>query len=279
MRVVLAVAISSALMQTFAIRAAFSQSTDTTTYLDPLISGAQSTAANTAPAAGASPPAGSGSTPIGVPSGQTGAAQLPIWIPNAQTGGAKCPPWIPNFPANDIDLQDSELNLPYSNSQSTEPGKLGGMLAPYIPHAPSTPGSDPGILQTVGNYPTDAYIAPVGPNGGLPDGYAPTTRRGGQHTQDFGLTRTSGSLLTDFGQPLLQVPNLAQVPNCSQDGPRPLTYDSNLTPTRALNLPSAQETTNSPMNASYAPANSFCYGNRTLFKGPGVYAQMTEINY
>jgi len=268
-------------MQTFAVRTAFAQSTATTTYYDPLIPGAQSTAANTAPTAGAPPPIGSGSSPVGVPAGQTGVSNLTIWIPNAQTGGAKLPPWIPNVPANDIDLQNSELNLHYNDSASTAPGALGPLLAPYIPPSPSTPGADPGILQkTVGGYPTDAYLAPVNPNGGLPNnGKAPITRRGGQDTGDYGLTRTRGSQLTDFGQPLLQIPNLAQVPNVSQDGPRPVTYDSNLTPTRALNLPSAQETTNTPMNTTYSPANSFCYGNRTLFKGAGVYANMTEANY
>jgi hypothetical protein len=252
--------VGGVLLQTLVASGASAQ--EATTLHNPLINGAQSTQAGTAPTQGAIPPIGSGSTPTGVPAGMTGNGTLL--------------PWVPNVPFNNIDLQNTQLTLPYDNTALTAPGALGPLLAPSIPAPPSTPGTDPGILQTVGGYATDAVLVPVNAAGGLPNGSAPTTRRGGQHTGDFGLTRTSGSVTTDFGQPLLQVPNLAQTPSTQQDGPRTITYDTNLEPTTTeyFTNPAAQA---SP--GATDQTNGLLYGNRILFKGSGVYAQATQANY
>jgi hypothetical protein len=85
-----------------------------------------------------------------------------------------------------------------------------------------------------------------------------------------------GSLNTDFGQPLLAVPNLAKVPQVAEDGPRQPTYDSNLipTPTEYFTNPPAQATP-----GSTDPTHPFLFGNRTLFKGQGVYTNATQANY
>jgi len=246
--------------------AAFAQ--EATTLRNPLIQGAYSTPAGTTPLTGDAPPIGSGSTPLGVPQGMTGNPTLL--------------PWVPNVPFNNIDLQDTQLNLPYDNSVATPPGVLGSMLAPSIPAPPSTPGTNPttqpgnGILMTVGGYATDAAVVQVLPQGGLPNGSAPTTRRGGQGSGDYGLGRVKGSLNTDFGQPLLSVPNLAKTPQVAEDGPRNLTYDSNLIPTTTgyFTNPTAQQTP-----GSTDPTNGLLYGNRTLFKGQGVYTNATQANY
>jgi len=262
----LLVSVGGVLLQTLVATGAYAQSA--TTLHNPLIPGALYTPAQTSPTQGAIPPIGSGSTPIGVPAGMTGNGTLL--------------PWVPNVPFNNIDLQNTELTLPYNNSSLNTPGTLGPLLAPSIPPPPSTPGTNPttqpgnGILQTVGGYATDAVVVPVNAQGGLPNGSAPTTRRGGQTTGDYGLTRTNGSQLTDFGQPLLQVPNLAQTPSTQQDGPRQITYDSNLTPTTTeyFTNPPAQQTP-----GSTDLTNGLLYGNRVLFKGPGVYTNATQANY
>ncbi len=202
-----------------------------TTDRNPLIPGAQWTAPDQAPALMPVPPPGSGPTPTAVTPGQSGTGTLP--------------PWVTNMPSYNIDQQNSQLNLPVDASTTNAPGVLGPMLAPYIPAPPSTPGADPGILTTVSNYPTPAVEVQVCPGGGLPVGSAPTTRRGGQTTQSFGMPNTKGSMLTDFGQPLIQVPNLAQTPQYSEDGPRYATYidTTGSGVTRAANLPNAQATT------------------------------------
>jgi len=217
-------------MASFLILSPISMAQISTTLRNPLIPGAQYTDPYEAPALMPVPPPGSGPTPLGVTPGQTGDPTLP--------------PWVTNMPSYTINQQNSQLNLPYDASVATPPGVLGPMLAPYIPAPPSTPGADPGILLTVGNYPTSAVEVQVCPGGGLPDGQAPTTRRGGQDTQSFGTPNVKGSMLTDFGQPLIQVPNLAQMPQDSQDGPRIATHiDSGNGVSRAPNLPNAQATT------------------------------------
>jgi hypothetical protein len=221
----------------FAISSAaiFSQTTwaqSSTTLRNPLIPGAQWTAPNEAPAQMPLPPPGSGPTPLDVTPGQSGDPTLP--------------PWVTNMPAHTINQQDSQLNLPYTSSTLAAPGMLGPALGSYIPAPPSTPGADPGILPTVANsqYPTAAIVVPVCSGGGLPDGQAPTKRRGGQTTQNFGMPNIKGSMLTDFGQPLIQVSNLAQMPQDSEDGPRIATHiDNGNGVSRNPNLPNAQATT------------------------------------
>ena len=216
----------------------------TQTYRDPLIPGALWTAPDVAPTTMALPPVGS-TTYTGVPAGDTGDPTLP--------------PWNNRMPANTLGQQNNQVTG-LTNSWSGAPGTLGAALAPYITPPPSALGSDPGSLYTVGGYATDAAVVQVNSGGGLPTTGAPTTRRGGQTTQDFGLTKTNGSIVTDFGQNLIDMPNLATSPAFSQDGPRVLiaqpttasSTNSNLI--RNPNLPNAQETINQ-------------YGARILFNG------------
>jgi hypothetical protein len=215
-----------------AILAPMTWAQSSTSLRNPLIPGAQWSAPYEAPMQMPPPPPGSGPTPLGVTPGQSGDPTLE--------------PWVTNMPAHTINQQDSQLNLPYDPSTLAAPGMLGPALGSYIPAPPSTPGADPGILPTVANsqYPTAAIVVPVCPGGGLPDGQAPTKRRGGQTTQNFGMPNVKGSMLTDFGQPLIQVPNIAQMPQDSEDGPRIATHiDNGNGVSRNPNLPNAQATT------------------------------------
>jgi hypothetical protein len=99
------------------------------------------------------------------------------------------------------------------------------------PGPPSTPGGDPGILRNPDGYGSSAVAISVPNDGKYPDA-APIVPRGGQVTNDFGLYRNSGSLLTDFGQGMPNAPgngkkttdlNLPVNPQYSQDGPKPVT--------------------------------------------------------
>jgi hypothetical protein len=279
-------AVGGALLQIMATTPALAQIA--TTLHNPLIPGAQSTPANVAPTQGAAPPPGDGPTPTPVNAGMTGSPTLL--------------PWKTNVPFNNIDLQDTQINLPYNNSTEEAPGAFRQLLAPYIPPPPSTPGPDPGILHTINatgtgtSYPPAAKLVQVNANGGLPDDSPPTTRRGGQTTGDFGLTRTAraqlnnipnfvGSQLTDYGLPLTQVPNLAQQPQESQDGPRPVTYDSDLIGTRAEYFTNPQAQATSGYGGATNPdppttnPNPFSYGFRILFGKNQLPPNATQANY
>jgi hypothetical protein len=205
----------------------------------------------------------------------------PIGTPVGTLSAPTLLPWVGNTPTDQFGQTNSMVDFPADNSVLAEPGELGQVLAPYIPPPPSVLGSNPGSLTS-----SAGAIVQVNPGGGLPDGYAPTQRRSAQSTKDFGLTRTAraalmagsstqnpppanysaGSQLTDFGQPLLQKPNLAKIPNVSDDDPRATIVDQNLVSTRSPNIPNAQATTD-------------LYGQRTFFKGNGVYPQAIQADY
>jgi hypothetical protein len=186
----------------------------TTTLRNPLIPGAQSTDAGQSPFHGAPPPIGSGSTPQPVTPGMSGSPVPP-------------PSDVPNIP-------------PMSALQHFQ---VSALVQPYLTPPPSTPGADPGMLPPgLNGIQPDAAIVNVNSGGGLPDGQAPTKRRQGQMTSDYGGVRTRGSMLTDFGQLLPNQPNLATQPQYSQDGTRP-TMNGGLTGVnRSPNMTGAQTT-------------------------------------
>jgi hypothetical protein len=173
-------------------------------------------------------------------------------------------PWVPAIPADQIDQTNSQVNLGVTNSNQSAPFQLGSSL--IVPNAPSTPGSDPGLLPGHPGYPAPAAVVHVNAGGGkLPDNQAPTTGWNGQATHDFGLARTSGSLTTDFGQPVAKV--AAKAPQENQDGPRSATYPGVLgaTTNRSPNFTNAQECNSNPD------------GGRCLFSNSP--AQMTVAPY
>ncbi len=217
--------------------------TDTFT---PLVPGALSSGPYIAPMAGPAPPMGSGFTPMPVTPGMTGSPTLP--------------PSVLNTPANNIDVGNSNMTLSSFNPAATSaPGVLGPSLTGQIPGPVSTPGANPGSLTSDPinyGYNPSAVVVNVNSGGGLPNGSAPITGRGGQATRDFGLNKTGiGSLTTDFGQPLNANPNIAIQPQYSQDGPRAAQYPGQMDEiNRAPNLPNAQPTIS-------------LFGSQILFKG------------
>jgi hypothetical protein len=215
----------------------------TTSLRNPLIPSASQTAPGQKAPIGQAPPIGDGNVPEPIPAGMGGPPTLL--------------PWKTNVPANQIDIQDSQVNLGVDPSVETPPFVLGPMLNP--PHPPSTPGGDPGMLPGHPGFAAPARIVNINPNGGMPGDLAPTTKWGGQTARDFGLYRTHGSQLNDFGQRLKDKPDLAVKPVPCEDGPRPATYpgqmgaDSNRDPNIAQNSPG--QTTQD------------LYGNRMLIQG------------
>jgi len=136
--------------------------------------------------------------------------------------------------------EPSAVDIPPTpvNDKDAVNGYLGGSLTP--PN--STPGSDPGNLapNNSGVQPPAADVQ-VNDGGGLPAGGAPESKWGGQTSQDFGrnLKKGSDSQTCDFGQLLIDKPDLAKNPQFSQDGPRPTAQGSSRMP----QLPGAQQTT------------------------------------
>ena len=131
----------------------------TTTLRDPLVPGAEFSIPGVPPPLMPPPPVGDGPTPIGVTPGMTGPPTLL--------------PTVPDIPSNQIDQNNSIIPMPFTPAMETPPGVLGPALTPFIPHSPSTPGVDPGMLEippfeaAPGNFNT-AEELPIIPTGGLP---------------------------------------------------------------------------------------------------------------
>lgn len=177
----------------------------------PLIIGAPSAPAYSAPFEGQAPPIGDGFSPPPVTPGHRGyAPELPAsHVPN-----------IPTVPAG-------------------EQGKamVNGYVAPYLMPPTRYNPSDPGIIDSPPNFSSPPVaVGPINPGGGISGG-APIQRWGGQTTQDFGRRR-GGSSCVDFGQKLSQKSDLFRRPQTSEDGPR----QSAAGVGRASSLPGAQAT-------------------------------------
>ena len=225
----------------------------TTTLRNPLVPGAQFTAPNTAPTASAPPPPGSGTTPVGVTPGMTDSPTLP--------------PSVLSIPADQIDQSNSQQSLPFDPSNLSAPRVLGKSLT--VPSPPSTPGTDPGMFPGPIDFtPPPAAVVPINPEGGMPGDNAPQQRWGAQTTRDWGLVRTGGSQLYEFGQKLTAKPDLKTTPQESQNGPRQMTYPGQLgsDSNRTANLTGAQTTQD-------------WYGNRRFFKSSDDKAVQTIAPY
>ncbi|HEY9678460.1 MAG TPA: hypothetical protein V6C76_10655 [Drouetiella sp.] len=206
----------------------------------PLIQGAPNAAAGEAPMQGDPPPVGSGSTPMGVTPGMT-------------SGYAPPPSDVPMPPMSPLDRGSG--------------GGVNSYVQPFLTPPPSTPGVDPGMLPTPLSGASQAAVqVNINPGGGYPGDQAPQTRTGRQTSRDFGLARTNGSTLTDFGELLINKQVKVQ-PQFSQDGPRAVqTTTDGSGNTRNPNLSGAQTTQD-------------LHGNRTLFKGANLRARATIAPY
>lgn len=206
----------------------------------PLIPGAPNASAGQAAQEGAPPPIGSGSAPMGVTPGMMGMPNLP--------------------PPSDIPLP------PMSPLDRGSGGGVNSMVAPFLTPPPSTPGADPGMLPMQNGASKAAVELNINPGGGMPGDFAPQTRTGRQATRDLGLKRY-GSTLNDFGELLINKPNLRMQPQCSQDGPRSVqSYQGGAGGTRSANLAGAQTTQS-------------LYGNRTTFRGTNLRARATIADH
>lgn len=210
----------------------------------PLIQGAPNGAPNQCPAQGQPPAIGDGSRPAGVTYGQGY--------------------YNPELPASHVS------NVPLTMGGIEGKCMVNSAVQPYLRPPTQNNGCDPGMLDT----PPDFYQAPatvtnICPQGGI-QGDAPTQRWGGQTTRDYGTSvkcKKETTSTNDFGQRLLDKPDLYATPQCAEDGPR-ASYGAsdNTSLRRAPNRPMAQTTTDRQ-------------GNRTLFKGPNYRSQSTLANY
>lgn len=155
-------------------QAAFAQGS--TTLHNPLIPGYQQTPPFVPPRECPPPPVGDGPTPAGINPGMPGPPPLL--------------PWVPAIPANQIDRGSSGVNLPVGPPVETPPGILGPALTGFVPRPPSTPGPDPGPLQSPPGFIIPADRVLVNIQGGLPGtgGYFTTInkiRRGGQQSRQW----------------------------------------------------------------------------------------------
>lgn len=169
-----------------------------TTLRNPLVSGASFAMPNQAPARGLPPPIGHGLTPLPPNPGMTGPPTLIPWN-NGTAGNPYSQPTSEVVaPANQIDLPNNKISLPVDNSSAMPPGALNKQIAGFVPHAPSTPGQDPGILRPPSfnngsqgpsagqNQQSAAALGSIDQNGQI-QGSAPIKRPVRQSSNDFGL--------------------------------------------------------------------------------------------
>lgn len=209
----------------------------------PLIQGAPNGAPNQCPQEGQPPAIGHGDVPMGVNPGMG---------------------WNPEYPASHLG--------PLPSVPSGIEGKwmINGMVQPYLRPPTQNQGCDPGMIDSPPQFcqppVTTTYI---NPQGGI-QGDAPIDRWGGQTTRDFGYgagIKKECSSLNDFGQPLINKPDLYAMPQAAQDGPRP-----------EYGLKTNRPEHRNP-NRENAQTTSDRQGNRTFFKGPERRSQATLANY
>lgn len=237
-----------------------------TTLRNPLIPGADYTNAGCAPATMPPPPPGDGTVPPAVTPGMS--------------GNPGYEPFVPYVPANSLNVDDSQVSLP-DPSTTSAPGQLGATIT--VPPPPSALGDDPGILAPNNSgYNPPALQITVQSGGGLGADQAPTSKWGGQTTQDFGrnIKSSTASDVTDFGQLLQSMSNLATTPQYSQDGVRTVTAATGPNSySRQPQLPGAQQTmdygmrqtvTNAPYANNGTPVQTQYYPTaRPVNPGPG----------
>ena len=189
-------------------------SAGTSTLRNPLVPGAQFSLPGIPATQGAIPPLGSGFVPAPVNPGML--LTPPSLIPwnNGYAGNQFSQPTNQSVaPANQIDLPNNEISLPVTNSSALPPGALNAQVRGVIPHAPSTPGADPGMLRppsfnngaagstTNQNYSSAGVLTSVGSNGQLPDlltKQGANQRNARMGTGDYGLKRTTFGFRAQF---------------------------------------------------------------------------------
>ncbi len=188
--------------------------TGTTTLRTPLVPGASFSLPYIPPAAGAPPPIGSGFVPMPVNPGML--LTPPTLIPwtNGSAGNQFSQPTNQAvIPANQIDQQSNQISLPLSNASALPPGAFNAQVRGVIPHSPSTPGQDPGMLRPPSfangssaagagqNYESAGVLTQVDQNGQLPDlltGQGSNQRNSRQGVADYGLKRTTFGFRAQF---------------------------------------------------------------------------------
>lgn len=186
----------------------------TTTLRDPLVPGANFSLPYIPPAQGAPPPLGSGLVPVPVTSGMLYSPPTLIPWTNGTAGNAYSQPTNQAvIPANQIDQQSNQISLPLSNSSALPPGAFNAQVRGSIPHGPSTPGADPGMLRSPSfnngssnassgqNSESAGVLTSVGSNGQLPDmltGERQNQRNSRQGVSDYGLKRTEFGFRAQF---------------------------------------------------------------------------------
>lgn len=202
---------------------AYGESDMMTTLRDPLIPGVPNASDWQMAPLGDPPAMGSGDIPPAVTAGDYGAP----FAPASQVPG-----------------------MPLQVGGDKEP--VNAAVSPYLVAPSSTEGQDMGSINgSSGGYGLQAPVALVNinSNGGM-SGSAPTQRWGGQRSYDYGKpanVRPYSSALTDYGQRLIDKPDLHAYPVASEDGPK----------TRG----SARV-----INGQYGQTTQDLYGQRVLFK-------------
>ncbi|MBX9666572.1 MAG: hypothetical protein K2X93_03090 [Candidatus Obscuribacterales bacterium] len=178
----------------------------------------------TAPPEGQPPPIGDGDTPLGINPGHLG---YPILPPPSHVPMPLIPPG------------------PEGKAAAT------AAAAGYLTPPTKFDATDPGIIDSPQDFgPPPVAVTNINPGGGI-SGDAPIERWGAQSSRDFGRGG-GGSTITDFGEKLREKPDLAKMPQSSEDGPRNLNQPQKGQPRRGESLPGAQASTD--LN-----------GNRTMF--------------
>lgn len=210
----------------------------------PLIQGAPNGAPNQCPAQGQAPAIGDGSQPTGVTYGQGY--------------------YNPEYPATHVN------NVPLTMGGIEGKCMVNSAVQPYLRPPTQNNGCDPGMLDTPPDFcQAPATVTNICPQGGI-QGHAPTQRWGGQTSRDYGTNvkcKKETNQTNDFGQRLIDKPDLYATPQCAADGPRTdYCAMDNSSLRRAPNRPNAQTTTDRQ-------------GNRTFFRGPNLRSKSTLANY
>ncbi len=209
----------------------------------PLIYGAPNTPAQTMVQPGQGPAIGDGQTPAGVTPGMG-------YYQN-------------DYPASHL------TNLPDVPAGIEGKYMINGMVQPYLRPPNQNPECDPGIVDPPPNFhQAPVSLTQIDQQGGI-HGTAPTERWGGQTSRDLGIGtryKKDCNSQNDFGQRLLEKPDLFTMPQASQNGPR-------------TEYPKDNSLTHRDPSRAGAHTTSDRQGNRTFFRGPELRAKATLANY
>ncbi len=185
----------------------------TSTLMSPLVPGASFSLPGIPATPGAPPPLGAGMVPLPITPGMITGPSLIPWA-NGTAGNAQSLPTNQVVaPSNQIDLPNNQISLPVSNFVAMPPGAMNAAVRGVIPHAPSTPGADPGMLRppsfnngssTASNGQSQesaGVLTNVDQNGQLPNllsGERSNERNARQGIADYGIKRTTFGFHAQF---------------------------------------------------------------------------------